>query len=153
MTLAVLPQLEKVRNLICTFFIVSFFVKVNLLLEVKRETCVCTTSWTWEQRLIFLVLEVSFLSWAFHFYALRTWVDPVIGVDVSENGKWILATTTRYLLLINSEVEGQSSNGFNKSMGTKKVLSYIQSRVFFTLKTIWCSPSQRDFNWSQNMSP
>lgn len=45
--------------------------------------------------------------------------DAIIGIDVSENGKLIIATCKNYLLLINTEME-DGVQGFTKSMGKKK---------------------------------
>ena len=44
--------------------------------------------------------------------------DPILGVDTTENGKYILATCKTYLLLINTELsDGSGATGFTKSMG------------------------------------
>jgi len=45
--------------------------------------------------------------------------DPVIGIDVTEDGKYILATTTQYLLVIPTTISGEKT-GFDVSMGAKK---------------------------------
>ncbi|KAJ1569850.1 hypothetical protein HK096_000286 [Nowakowskiella sp. JEL0078] len=49
--------------------------------------------------------------------------DPIIGIDSTESGKWIVATCKTYLLLINTEFtdekSGKSHTGFQKSMGEK----------------------------------
>lgn len=43
--------------------------------------------------------------------------DPIIGVDTTENGKWIVGTCKNYLLLIDTEIKGESGSlGFQKSM-------------------------------------
>lgn len=42
--------------------------------------------------------------------------DPIIGIDVTESGKWIIATCKTYLLLINTEIEGTDALGFSKSL-------------------------------------
>lgn len=42
--------------------------------------------------------------------------DPIIGIDVSADGKWILATCSTYLLLIDASQEG-GKTGFVKSFG------------------------------------
>eukprot|EP01114_Cavostelium_apophysatum_P008382 TRINITY_DN2081_c0_g1_i1.p1 TRINITY_DN2081_c0_g1~~TRINITY_DN2081_c0_g1_i1.p1 ORF type:complete len:774 (+),score=271.60 TRINITY_DN2081_c0_g1_i1:168-2489(+) len=44
--------------------------------------------------------------------------DPILGVDVTADGAWILATCKTYLLLIPTEVEGK--NGFETPLGTSK---------------------------------
>jgi hypothetical protein len=44
--------------------------------------------------------------------------DPIIGIDVSNSGDWILATCNNYLLLIPAEVKG--STGFETPMGKEK---------------------------------
>lgn len=46
--------------------------------------------------------------------------DAIIGIDVSANGKWIIATCKTYLLLINAQIEGSEATGFTKSLGSKK---------------------------------
>lgn len=46
--------------------------------------------------------------------------DKIIGIDVTEDGHFILATTEKYLLLIDSTVQGQVKDGFQKSMGKNK---------------------------------
>lgn len=46
--------------------------------------------------------------------------DPVTGIDVTEDGFFILATTAKYLLLIDTRVKGQAKGGFEKSMGKNK---------------------------------
>lgn len=44
--------------------------------------------------------------------------DPILGVDSTENGKFIIATCKTYLLLINTELsDGSGATGFTKSMG------------------------------------
>ncbi|CAN8072348.1 unnamed protein product [Agarophyton chilense] len=46
--------------------------------------------------------------------------DPIIGVDVSEDGNYVLATTKKYLLVIDTRVKGAEKGGFLKSMGKNK---------------------------------
>ncbi|KAJ3054891.1 hypothetical protein HK097_000467 [Rhizophlyctis rosea] len=47
--------------------------------------------------------------------------DPIIGIDTTENGRWIIATCRNYLLLIDTEIPGEGgSTGFTKAMGQKK---------------------------------
>lgn len=46
--------------------------------------------------------------------------DPIIGVDVTESGRYIIATCKTYLLLICTEIPGQDVLGFTKSMGQNK---------------------------------
>lgn len=47
--------------------------------------------------------------------------DRIIGIDVSEDGNYILATTAKYLLVINTVVKGEKTySGFAKSMGKNK---------------------------------
>lgn len=46
--------------------------------------------------------------------------DRVFGIDVTEDGNFVLATTEKYLLLIDTRVKGQAKGGFEKSMGKKK---------------------------------
>ncbi|KAK6097628.1 Vacuolar import and degradation protein 27 [Batrachochytrium dendrobatidis] len=48
--------------------------------------------------------------------------DPIIGIDSTENGKYLLATCSTYLLLVDTEIEGEAGgkNGYQKGMGDKK---------------------------------
>jgi hypothetical protein len=47
--------------------------------------------------------------------------DPILGIDVTESGKYILATCRTYLLLICTEISGGAGQlGFTKSMGADK---------------------------------
>ena len=46
--------------------------------------------------------------------------DPIIGLDVTEDGSWLLATTRRYLLIIPTIIEGNSlQSGFDTSLTAK----------------------------------
>jgi hypothetical protein len=46
--------------------------------------------------------------------------DRVIGIDVTEDGNFVLATTEKYLLVIDTRVRGEVKGGFQKSMGKQK---------------------------------
>ncbi|KAJ3098937.1 hypothetical protein HDU97_003574 [Phlyctochytrium planicorne] len=49
--------------------------------------------------------------------------DPILGIDTTENGKWIVATCKNYLLLISTEgkdAKDQAISAFSKSFGDKK---------------------------------
>jgi VID27 C-terminal WD40-like domain/VID27 PH-like domain len=46
--------------------------------------------------------------------------DRVIGIDVTEDGNFVLATTEKYLLVVDSRVKGEVKGGFQKSMGKNK---------------------------------
>eukprot|EP00171_Calliarthron_tuberculosum_P012646 IDg12646t1 len=46
--------------------------------------------------------------------------DKIIGIDVTEDGFFVLATTPKYLLIIDTRVKGQEKGGFEKSMGKNK---------------------------------
>ncbi|KAI9013163.1 VID27 cytoplasmic protein-domain-containing protein [Gaertneriomyces semiglobifer] len=46
--------------------------------------------------------------------------DPIIGVDTTENGRWIVATCRTHLLLIDTQIKGSDTSGFSKSMGANK---------------------------------
>eukprot|EP00172_Hildenbrandia_rubra_P003417 Plantae.Rhodophyta-Hildenbrandia_rubra.ctg54714.p1 GENE.Plantae.Rhodophyta-Hildenbrandia_rubra.ctg54714~~Plantae.Rhodophyta-Hildenbrandia_rubra.ctg54714.p1 ORF type:complete len:312 (-),score=39.90 Plantae.Rhodophyta-Hildenbrandia_rubra.ctg54714:137-1072(-) len=46
--------------------------------------------------------------------------DPIIGTDVTEDGRFVLATTAKYLLIVDTRVSGQQKSGFLKSMGKNK---------------------------------
>jgi len=45
---------------------------------------------------------------------------PIIGIDVTEDGTFVLATTKQFLLLIDTRVAGEAKGGFLKSMGKAK---------------------------------
>lgn len=45
--------------------------------------------------------------------------DPILGIDVTDSGRWIIATCKTYLLLINTEMEQTDKNGFQTSMASK----------------------------------
>eukprot|EP00186_Timspurckia_oligopyrenoides_P004614 CAMPEP_0182451024 /NCGR_PEP_ID=MMETSP1172-20130603/43491_1 /TAXON_ID=708627 /ORGANISM="Timspurckia oligopyrenoides, Strain CCMP3278" /LENGTH=524 /DNA_ID=CAMNT_0024648759 /DNA_START=17 /DNA_END=1591 /DNA_ORIENTATION=+ len=45
---------------------------------------------------------------------------PIRGIDVTEDGTFVLATTKDFLLLIDTRVRGEEKGGFLKSMGQKK---------------------------------
>jgi hypothetical protein len=47
--------------------------------------------------------------------------DPIMGIDSTENGRFIIATCKTYLLLIDTEIkDGSKASGFQKSMGEYK---------------------------------
>ena len=46
--------------------------------------------------------------------------DRIIGIDVTENGHLVLATTAKYLLIIDTRVKGREKGGFLQSMGKSK---------------------------------
>jgi hypothetical protein len=46
--------------------------------------------------------------------------DAILGIDVTESGRWIVATCKTYLLLISTEIPGEDSLGFSKPMGANK---------------------------------
>mmetsp|Transcript_1909 Transcript_1909/g.5753 ORF Transcript_1909/g.5753 Transcript_1909/m.5753 type:complete len:510 (-) Transcript_1909:840-2369(-) len=46
--------------------------------------------------------------------------DPIIGLDTTEDGAFVLATTRTYLLVLDTRVKGQEKGGFLKSMGKDK---------------------------------
>ncbi|KAJ3412789.1 hypothetical protein HDV05_000256 [Chytridiales sp. JEL 0842] len=49
--------------------------------------------------------------------------DPIIGIDTTENGKWIISTCNNYLLLTCTEAKDPAKgtfSGFQKSLGDKK---------------------------------
>lgn len=51
--------------------------------------------------------------------ALPGYGDPIKGLDVTEDGKWVLATCEKYLLLISTEGDN-GTTGFEKSLGKNK---------------------------------
>jgi len=55
--------------------------------------------------------------------------DPIIGVDVTADGKWILATCKTYLIVINAEIKDSGVTGFSKSMGQNKVSFFMMIRT------------------------
>ncbi|KXS18694.1 VID27-domain-containing protein [Gonapodya prolifera JEL478] len=47
--------------------------------------------------------------------------DPIIGIDVSADGQWVLATCKDYILLVNTAIKGaDGATGFSKAMGQSK---------------------------------
>jgi hypothetical protein len=74
--------------------------------------------------------------------------DAILGIDVTENGQWIVATCKTYLLLINTVIDGSSGGdgtstlGFSKSMPDKPTpirlslkpehVAYMSTPVSFT---------------------
>lgn len=46
--------------------------------------------------------------------------DKIISIDVTDDGNFVLATTAKYLLIIDTRVDGQEKGGFLKSMGKDK---------------------------------
>lgn len=76
--------------------------------------------------------------------------DAILGIDVSESGRWIVATCKTYLLLIDTQDTSSSSasssslvTGFTKSLGSKKPtpkrlqlrpehIAYMNEEVSFT---------------------
>uniref|UniRef100_A0A7S3EQ34 Vacuolar import/degradation Vid27 C-terminal domain-containing protein n=1 Tax=Rhodosorus marinus TaxID=101924 RepID=A0A7S3EQ34_9RHOD len=46
--------------------------------------------------------------------------DPIVGIDTTEDGSFILATTKTYILVIDTRVKGEVKGGFLKSMGKNK---------------------------------
>jgi hypothetical protein len=46
--------------------------------------------------------------------------DPIIGIDTTENGKWIVATCKTYLLILNTEIKDKNQTGYQTGMGDKK---------------------------------
>jgi len=57
--------------------------------------------------------------------------DPIIGVDVTADGKWVLATCKTYLIVINTEIKDTGVTGFAKSMGQNKVAFPLSFSSFF----------------------
>jgi len=49
--------------------------------------------------------------------------DPIIGIDVTRAGDWVLATCKTYLLLIPTEVK--SSTGFEVAMGKVRYNAHL----------------------------
>ncbi len=41
---------------------------------------------------------------------------PIIGIDVTKDGKWVVATTETYLILVQTEMKGEAKLGFEKAM-------------------------------------
>jgi hypothetical protein len=69
------------------------------------------------QKLYYLVLEVN--------YNILI-LDPIKSLDVTSDGKYVLATCDKYLILINTTCKG-SLNGFNVQMGKEKPpLKYLK---------------------------
>ena len=47
--------------------------------------------------------------------------DPIVGIDVTEDGRWILATCRTYIIVIPTDLPN-GNTGFEKPMGKFKVL-------------------------------
>ena len=45
--------------------------------------------------------------------------DAIVGLDVTADGSYVLATTKHYLLVIPTQVEGQDKSGFKQSITNK----------------------------------
>lgn len=63
--------------------------------------------------------------------------DGVIGLDVTNDGKWIVATTQRYLLVVTTEIpdDAKGRTGFDVSMGKNKVCSAKRHVLFCVAPT------------------
>lgn len=92
-------------------------------------------------------------------YANST-VEPVIGIDVTEDGKYILSTCKTYILVINTETNGDDGkiSGFQKSLGAKKVGDMLRASAIFvgdnhTAAASPCSPRRSACNSNQNTWP
>ena len=46
--------------------------------------------------------------------------QPILYVDVSLDGKWVLATTKTYLCVLPTFIQGEEKGGFEKSIGKNK---------------------------------
>ena len=46
--------------------------------------------------------------------------DPILGIDTTEDGRYVLATCKTYLLLVRTVSDDGSVSGFTKSLGAKK---------------------------------
>jgi hypothetical protein len=66
--------------------------------------------------------------------------DPIIGIDVTEDGRWILATCRTYIIVIPTDLPN-GNTGFEKPMGKYKVIIHFLSifASFFTYEN--CSLS------------
>eukprot|EP00124_Ichthyophonus_hoferi_P004164 Ihof_evm1s426 gene=Ihof_evmTU1s426 len=51
--------------------------------------------------------------------------DPIIGIDVSADGKWVLATCKTYIIVIGTESTDQKYTGFTKSISRQKPIPII----------------------------
>lgn len=69
--------------------------------------------------------------------------DPIIGIDVTESGRWVIATCKTYLLFISTEIPGEDVLGFSRPMGANKPvpkrlqlkpehIAYMNAPVSFT---------------------
>lgn len=69
--------------------------------------------------------------------------DPIVGIDTTESGRFIVATCRTYLLFICTEIPGSDALGFSKPMGADKPIprrlqlrpehvAYMGSMVSFT---------------------
>jgi len=77
-------------------------------------------------------------------------------VDVTADGKWILATCKTYLIVINTDIKDTKVTGFQKSMGQNKVaqipfFKFKQDELTVCLLLLLpLSPFRRDFSLSLN---
>ncbi|KAI8897366.1 VID27 cytoplasmic protein-domain-containing protein [Globomyces pollinis-pini] len=66
--------------------------------------------------------------------------DKIIGLDTSDNGKYILATCETYLMVIDTEMKGETKNAFQKSIKTQprrlqlkpEHVAWMGQRISFT---------------------
>ena len=79
--------------------------------------------------------------------------DPVTGIDVSEDGKYILSTCKTYLLVIDTESKDKETSGFQKSLGAEKPapkrLQLKPEHVAWMNTTIQFTPAR--FNTGEDM--
>eukprot|EP00478_Filoreta_tenera_P000744 GABV01000749.1.p1 GENE.GABV01000749.1~~GABV01000749.1.p1 ORF type:complete len:359 (-),score=105.42 GABV01000749.1:47-970(-) len=75
--------------------------------------------------------------------------DPVLGIDVTEDGRWIVATTLTYLLVVPTSIPDDSKDrtGFDVGMGNKnkpqpfKLQLKPQDMVRYNIKKIRFTPA------------
>ncbi|KAJ4455585.1 putative VID27 cytoplasmic protein [Paratrimastix pyriformis] len=66
--------------------------------------------------LVYHSLAGLYIIWILVYHSLA---DPIIGVDVTHDGRWVLATTATYLILASTELPGHKT-GFTTPMGKNK---------------------------------
>jgi len=67
--------------------------------------------------------------------------DPIIGVDVTGDGKWILGTCKNYLVVIPTEIQQTGVTGFDKPMGQNKPVPKRLRLKPEHIATMGCQPS------------
>ncbi|KAF0982400.1 hypothetical protein FDP41_011330 [Naegleria fowleri] len=62
--------------------------------------------------------------------------DPIIGIDVTANGEWVVATCKSYLMVIKTTMPDSDTTGFTERMGKKKPIPRIIQLLPEDVKTV-----------------